>query len=129
MKYRPVLEIFAISVIAYLLHKLFFFLNDSNPGYHDFYYPIEIIYAFFFSCSIIILLILIQVNEKSVDNVGNVFLLVTCIKIGISYAVLSPILHSGKPNVGIEKINFFIFFAIFLAIEITFTIRILTNKQ
>lgn len=128
-KYQPIIEILSISVVVYLMHKLFFYLNENNPKYSNFYYPIEIIYAFFFLCSIIILFILIQVKSQNIDNVGYTFLLVTFIKMGISYAVLSPIIHSGNSNIGIEKINFFIIFALFLAIETIVTIRILNNKQ
>lgn len=127
-KYQPIIEILSISVVAYLVHKLFFYLKESNPNYTNFYYPIEIIYGFFFICSVIILFILIQVKSKNLDNVGYTFLLVTCIKMGVSYAILSPILHSGNSNVGIEKINFFIIFALFLTIETIVTIRILNEK-
>jgi H+/Cl- antiporter ClcA len=128
-KYQPVIEAVSISVIVYLFHKLVFFLNDSNPKFHDFHFPIEIVYGFFLSCSAIILFILIKVKEKSIDNVGLTFLLITCIKMAISYAILSPILHSRNLNASTEKLNFFIVFAVFLAIETMLTIRILNNKQ
>lgn len=128
-KYQPIIEILSISVVAYLVHKLFFYLKGSDLNYTNFYYPIEIIYGFFFICSIIILLILIRIKSKNIDNVGYTFLLVTCIKMGISYAVLSPILNSGNSNVGYEKINFFIVFALFLTIETIVTIRILNNEH
>lgn len=127
-KYQPILEVISLSIIVYLLHKLFFFLNGKNPKFQDFYYPIETIYGFFLSCSVIILFILIKVKAKDIDNVGHTFLLITCIKMAISYAVLSPILHSSGSNVEIEKMNFFIVFAVFLAIETIITIRILNNK-
>ena len=128
-KYQPIIEAVFISIVVYLMHKLFFFLNDSNPKFHNFYYPIEIIYAFFFNCSVIILFILIQVKSRSAESVGYVFLLVTCFKMAVAYTLLSPILHSGKQNIAIEKMNFFIVFAVFLAIETVVTIRILNNKQ
>lgn len=127
-KFRPILEVLMISIVTYLVHKLFFFLNENNPKFHNFRFPIEFIYEFFFICSVVIVLILIKVKEKNIDNVGYTFLLVTCIKMAVSYAVLSPILHSGNLNVGIEKINFFIIFALFLTIETIITIRILNNK-
>jgi len=127
-KYQPLLEISLISISVYALHKLFFFLNENNK-FHNFYFPIEVIFLFFFGCSIIILLILIKVKEKNIDNVGSVFLLVTCIKMAISYALLYPIIHSGNQNVKTEKFDFFIIFALFLAIETIVTIRILNNKQ
>lgn len=128
-KYQPIIEILSISVVVYLVHKLFFYFKESDPNYSNFYYPIEIIYGFFLICSVIILLILIQVKSKNIDNVGYTFLLVTFIKMGISYAILSPILHSGNSNMAIEKINFFIIFMLFLTIETTITVRLLNNKQ
>ena len=128
-KYRPILEVLLLSVVVYSVHKLVFFLNEGNPKFQDFHFPIETIYEFFFICSVIIVFILIKVKEKNIDNVGYTFLLVTFIKLGISYAVLSPILHSGNPNVKIEKLNFFVIFALFLTIETIVTARILNNKQ
>ena len=128
-KYQPIIEVLFLSILVYLVHKLFFFLNDNNPKYQGFHFPIEIVYVFFFFCSLIILLVLIKVKTKNIDNVGYTFLLVTCIKMAISFTVLSPILHSGNPNVRIEKVNFFIIFALFLTIETIVTVRILNNKQ
>ncbi len=128
-KYQPILEILSLSVVVYLVHKLFFFLNDNNPKFQNFHFPIETVYGFFFLCSVVILFILIKVKAKNIDNVGYTFLLVTFIKMAISYAVLSPILHSGNPNVGIEKLNFFVIFALFLTIETIVTARILNNNQ
>jgi hypothetical protein len=46
-----------------------------------------------------------------------------------AYAVLYPILHLPGAEAKIEKIDFFIVFALFLAIETVVTIRILNNKQ
>ena len=128
-KYQPILEVLFLSVVVYLVHKLYFFLNEDNPKFQNFHFPIEIVYGFFFTCSIVILLILIKVKTRNIDYVGYTFLLVTFIKMALSYAVLWPILHSGNPNLRIEKINFFIIFALFLAIETTVTIRLLNNKN
>lgn len=127
--FRPLLEILGISVAVYLAHKLFFYLNENNPKFQNFHFPIEYIYGFFFICSVVIVFILIKVKEKNIDNVGYTFLLITCIKMAVSYAILYPILHSGNLNVKVEKIDFFIIFALFLTIETIVTIRILNNKQ
>jgi uncharacterized membrane protein len=128
-KYQPIIEVLFLSIVVYIIHKLFFFLNNNNPTFQGFHFPIETIYGFFFICSVIILLILIKVKTNNIDNVGLTFLLVTCIKMAISYAVLYPILHSGNINKGTEKINFFVIFVLFLTIETIVTIRILNNKQ
>lgn len=128
-KYRPVLEVVFLSMLVYLVHKLVFFLNENHPKLQCFHFPIEVVYGFFFICSLLIILLLIKVKEKNIDNVGYTFLLVTFIKMAISYVILSPILHSGNPNMRIEKMNFFIIFALFLTIETIVTARILNKKQ
>ena len=128
-KYQPLIEVTLLSILVYLVHKLVFFLNENNPNLQGFHFPIEVVYGFFFVCSLLIILILIKVNEKNIDNVGFTFLLVTCIKMAISYVVLSPILHSGNPYLRTEQIDFFIIFALFLTIETIVTARILNNKQ
>lgn len=126
--YQPIFELLLISTLLYLGHKLFFVFKIINSGNRNFYYPLETIYGFFVSCSFVILFILIQVRKKNIDNVGYVFLALTCIKMAISYGVLAPILKSAQQHASIEKINFFILFFLFLAIETIVTIRILNKK-
>lgn len=128
-KYQPILEVLIISVLIYLIHKTIFFFNKNNFNFQNFHFPIETIYGFFLICSLSILYILIMVKEKNIDNVGYTFLLVTFIKMGVSYFVLSPILQSRNLSMRIEKLNFFIIFALFLTIETLITIRILNKKQ
>jgi len=127
-KFKPLLGVFIASFLIFGFHKGFFYFNENNPNYQNFRFALETIYTFFLTCSLIIIFILILVKEKSIDNVGNAFLLITCLKIGISFALLNPILNSGNPNIGFEKMNFFITFALFLIIETVVTIRIL-NKN
>ncbi|POY39954.1 hypothetical protein C3L50_08990 [Flavobacterium alvei] len=128
-KYRPLIEVVFLSILVYSIHKLVFFLNENHPKLQGFHFPIEVVYGFFFISSLLIIFILIKVYEKSIDNVGFTFLLLTCLKIGISYVVLLPILNSGNPNLRTEKIDFFIIFALFLTIETIVTVRMLNNKQ
>jgi hypothetical protein len=128
-KYQPILEVLFLSVIVYSAHKLFFFLNAENPKFQNFHFPIEVVYCFFFLCAILILLTLVQVKAKNLENVGYTFLLVTFIKMALSNAVLYPIIHSGNTNTRIEKINFFVIFALFLTIETIVTIRLLNEKK
>ena len=127
-KYQPILEVLAVSILGYFTHKLFFYIERNNPSFQNFHSPIETIYGFFLICSISIIFLLIQVKAKNIDNVGYTFLLVTCVKMGISYAFMSSILDATQQNITIEKNNFFIVFALFLAIETIVTIRILNNK-
>jgi hypothetical protein len=128
-KFQPILEVLILAVVFYAAHKLVFLLNDDNPKLQGFNFFLETIYEFFFSCSVIIIFILIVVKERSIDNVGNTFLLVTCLKIAVSFVILSPILQSKNPNVSTEKLNFFLIFALFLFIETIVTARILNKTQ
>ena len=64
-KYRPILEVVFLSILVYLAHKLVFFLNENNPKLQGFNFSIETIYEFFFTCSIIIVFVLIIVKEKN----------------------------------------------------------------
>ena len=128
-KFQPLLEVFIASFLIFGFHKAFFYFNEKNPNYQNFRFSLETIYSFFMICSLLIIFILILVKEKSIDNVGNAFLLITCLKIGISFVLLNPILNSENPNIGFEKMNFFVIFALFLIIETIVTIRILNNNQ
>jgi hypothetical protein len=128
-KFQPLLEVLIAAFLCFGIHNLFFYYNQNNPNYQHFHFDLTTIYSFFLTCSIIIILLLLLVKQKNIDNVGFTFLFATCLKIGISFALLMPILNSKISNIGYEKINFFIVFAIFLTIETVVTIRILNNNQ
>ncbi len=128
-KLQPLFEVLTVSFLLFIAHKLFFYWNKTNPKYQNFYFSLETIYGFFSISSIIIVSILLFIKQKSIDIVGFTFLLTTCLKIGISFALLVPILNSKASNIGYEKINFFVVFALFLSIETAVTIRILNNNQ
>lgn len=127
-KYQPLLEVLLVSVAAFLLHQLFFWCC-RNGQTSELYYSLLELYGFFLGCSLCIIFLLILVKSKSIDNVGYTFLLLTCVKMAIAYAFLMPILKIEGQNGTFEKSNFFVVFALFLAIETMVTIRILNNKQ
>ena len=128
-KYKPVLEVFFLSVVAFFIHELFFFIANKDTITDQFMYSVPVLYSFFLVCSVIILLILITIKEKNIDSVGQTFLLLTSIKMVVAYILLHPILQSTNKLLTPEKINFFITFAIFLTIETVVTIRILNKNQ
>jgi hypothetical protein len=128
-KLQPLLEVLIISAFLFTAHKLFFYWNKTNPKYQNFYFSLETIYFFLSLSSIIIVSILLFVKQKSSDNVGFTFMLTTCLKIGITLFLLMPILNSKSSDIGFEKFNFFVVFALFLSIETVVTIRILNNNQ
>jgi hypothetical protein len=128
-KFQPLLEVLIAAILCFGIHNLFFYYHQNNPNYQHFQFTLTAIYGFFLTCSIAIILLLLFVKERSIDNVGFTFLFATCLKIGISFALLMPILNSKISNIGYEKINFFIVFALFLSIETSVAIRILNNNQ
>ena len=128
-EYQPILEILLASVSAFLVHKLTFFFLDYLIIETAFQFSLFQVYLFFLICSVSIVLILIQVKKRDIDNVGNGFLLLTLIKIGIAFLFANPIVSSTSKFKEIERMDFFIVFAIFLTIETVVTIRILNNKQ
>lgn len=126
-KYNPIWNLLLISFVAFLVHKWafeFFKINEASL-----FYSLEMLYLFFFNLSILIFFILIKVKEKSFDNVGMTFMLITSVKVVICYVVLKPILMLKSDNLIIDKINYFGMFILFSAIEVVLTVRILNEKQ
>ncbi len=126
-KLFPFLTLMGISLLFYTIHKIVFFCFDLNQV--TFHYSLETLYLFFFILSAIIFKILLLIKERSFDNVGMSFLLVTSIKMVFCYLILRPLLQLPKSDNSIERINFFILFIVFLAIETLFTIRLVNEKQ
>lgn len=124
--YRPIVDSVVIAAIAYLFHKtaLHLFMSAAEA---TFYYPIEILYAFFGFASILILLLLIRIRQSNINNVGYTFMLLTSVKMVAAYLVLRPALASGSLFALTEKLNFLFIFLLFLGIETYVTIRLL-NK-
>ena len=125
--YKPLLSVFILAALAYILHKIVFYIFKINDS--AFFYSIETLYLVFLGLSIVVVTVLLKVKERSFDNVGMSFLLGTSIKMIFCYLLLKPILQASNVNIGIEKKNFFIMFILFLAIETIITIRILNEKQ
>ncbi len=128
-KYKPLFSLLKLAIAFYTIHKLLFLVFKTNLKSDIFYYSIETLYLFFSLYSIFILFILLKVKEKSIDNVGMTFLLITSIKMIVCYIMVYPILRLSNQNSTLEKINFLVLFILFLAFETIVTIRILNNKQ
>ena len=124
---NPLLEVTFTALFLFVLHKLYFFLLGSETD--TFYFSIEVVYGFFFAASLTIIVILMLIKKKNIDSVGFVFLLITSLKIVISYFLLRKIIINDGQHLQTEKLHFFIVFAVFLAIETVVTIRILNKKQ
>ena len=125
--FSSVLNVVGLSLLFYVLHlALFhFFIFENIAAFH---YELYMLYLFFGSCALIIVFILSVVRQKNIDNVGNAFMLLTCIKMLLAYILLHPILQDPPENAKVEKINFFVTFALFLIMETVVTIRLLNKK-
>lgn len=100
-----------------------------NQGADDtFTYSLVVMYAFFFILSSIILTVLIYIGKKNKEQLGYAFLLLTGVKMGISYILARAIISKGE-IAATEKVNFFAIFIMFLVIEAYYTARLLNNKQ
>jgi len=128
-KFQPLFEAVFLVIIAFLFHELFIYFKYNSIITSNFRYSTPTLFLFFFTCSVIILLILIKMKKKNIDSVGQTFLLVTIIKMGLAYILLHPILKETSELITPEKSNFFLIFAEFLTIETVVTIRMLNKKQ
>ena len=85
-------------------------------------------YASQAALSVIILLVILQVEKKAKEQMGYVFLGLSSAKVIISYVIATQFLFN---NVIVEKevkFNFFIAFMIFLCLDTYFVIRLLNKK-
>ncbi len=125
--YKPILHLVILAGVAFVLHKLIFHFLGINDL--SFQYSIETLYLFFLGLSLIVFLVLLKVKQRSFDNVGMSFLVTTSIKMVFCYLMVKPILKNNVFDNNLEKINFFVIFILFLAIETVLTIRILNQKR
>lgn len=126
-KYRPIWNLILAVIGIYGIHKMvFYYFSVTTSG---FYYSIEIIYLFFFVCSLLVFLILLYIRERNFDQIGLTFMAVTSVKMIFSYIMFRPVLKLIPVSSQIEKNNYFMTFVVFLLIETLLTIRILNEKR
>ena len=105
-----------IALLLFILNKLILENTSLSSSYQIYQFSLVTIYLVLALFSIAILITLYIVNAKNKDIVGMTFLLLTTIKTGIYYFIFSDIVTSSNRN-SVEKINFFMVFILFLAIE------------
>ena len=126
--FKTVILTLSIAVVLFFGNKLILQTESFNQNFKLFSYSLETIYTVLCVFSIIILVILLIVNSRNKDVVGLTYLLITSVKAGILFFIFSDIISSSNKN-KVERINFFIVFILFLAIETLITIRLLNKKQ
>lgn len=120
------LYLIPLVVLLYILHRLVFhFLKIKTV---TFYYSLEVLYLFFGVASFVVVLILQKVKKKNFDATGMAFLVTTSIKMVFCYVLLRPLLATASNQIGVEKINFFVLFVVFLAIETGVTMQMLNEN-
>ena len=127
--FKTYILLLCITISAFIINFLVIIKIVPQEQLLRWNYSLPYLYILFFIFSFIIMTLLTIVKKKNLDYVGYVFLILTSIKMGISYFILKPILSSAVIDNSLEKKNFFIIFISFLAIETILTIRILNNKQ
>ncbi len=125
----PLFWIVLATIIGFVLHKVFCYLWIPKVYEASFLYSILELYVGFGMFSVLLIFILQRVKKNAIDQVGFTFMGLTCFKMVIAYIFLHPILAITLPKTPTEKINFFVVFIYFLAIETLATIRILNNTQ
>ncbi|MCG2610340.1 DUF6168 family protein [Flavobacterium sp. SM15] len=128
-KYALLLKVVFIALPLAFLNFLILEYLLPKEVFQAFHYSIFELYLFFISTSVLVLGILIKMKDKHRDQLGYVFLLVSSIKLALCYLVLLPVLEKDGAGADWEKINFFMIFVLFLAIEVVFTSKLLNDTK
>ena len=117
------LVLITLTFLIYLVHVQVTHSIGVNPS--AFYYSLELEYCCFALATALIVFVLQKIKQKNFDTVGLIFLWITSIKMIACFFAVRPILQIQSPTAAIEKINFFVIFFVFLAIETALTISFL----
>ena len=128
-KYSSLFVLVIAALVGLIVHKTISHFIVPKEFEDKFVYATPVLYLLFAALSTVIVFLLMKVKQTAIDSVGYAFLAMTTVKMVIAYALLRPIIHTHLPKTPTEKMNFFIVFIYFLAIETILTIRILNNKQ
>lgn len=128
MNYLPFLtkflSFFAVVILLdWLILDNFFHLEKNN-----FILDLRIVYALLFGSSFLIVSIIFIVSKRNFDIVGYVFLVLTTVKMAITFLLGKPLLSQNE-FFAIEKNHFITLFFVFLIIETLLTILLLNKKQ
>lgn len=118
----------AIS-ICYLIHKMIFFIFNLELNLNKFNFSLEELYFLFTILSLLITSISIFIKQKNIDLVGNVFVLITSIKLIGCFLFIQPYVSNKTFNNSLEKWNYFSLFLLFLILETSITVFILNKKK
>ena len=127
--FKPLGYLLLAIMFFYFLHLLIFNYCNINLDKKVFSYSLQELYLFFSVFSIIIIFMIINIKQKNIDLVGNVFLLTTCVKLIVCFLLIRTSIDNPNFNHSLEKWNFLSMFMLFLILETVTTITILNKKQ
>lgn len=122
---RILLSILNLSVISILIGFLHYLLVKKI----QLFIPLQNIYFFNYSLSLVVLLILYYIHNKFNDKVGYAFLALGILKMMVSIYFLMPLIESDFSNKIPDTLNFFFCYFVFLIIESIILVKLLNKKQ
>lgn len=122
---RILLSILNLSVISILIGFLHYLLVKKI----QLFIPLQNIYFFNYSLSLVVLLILYYIHNKFNDKVGYAFLTLGILKMMVSIYFLMPLIESDFSNKIPDTLNFFFCYFVFLIIESIILVKLLNKKQ
>ena len=125
--FKPLALLLVLIAGLYSIHKTIFYFQNYKLNAIQFY-SLEKLYLYFSLFSVIIILILIKIKQKNLDQVGLTFMLLTSIKMGFAFWIAKPIFRNNLENLAFEKWNFLALFLLFLTIETIVTVKMLYSK-
>lgn len=128
-KLKPLRLLFGAIFIGYSIHKTLFYFLNLELNLILFNYSLEELYLVFSTLSVLITSISIYIKQKNIDLVGNVFLLITSIKMISCFLIIRPYVANENFKHSIEKWNYLCLFLLFLVLETIITIQILNKKS
>lgn len=127
-KIKPIGLLIGVITICYLIHKTIFFFLNLKLNLQIFNFSLEELYFLYSTLAIFITAISIFVKHKNIDLVGNVFMLLTCIKMIGSFLIIRPYTSNVNFKPSLESWNYLFLFLLFLVIETAISVQILNKK-
>lgn len=128
-KIKPIGLLFVAIIGCYSIHKTLFIFLNLEINLKFFNYSLEELYVLFSVLALIITSVSIVVKQKNIDLLGNVFMLLTCIKMICCFFIIRPYASNINFKHSLEKWNYLFLFLLFLVIETIISVQILNKKS
>ena len=128
-KVKILLSLLFFVLVSYAIQLLVYQFTSLGKKAAGFLFTVDQVYLFFGCSSAVILIVLLAIPRRFLDNFGFIFIGLTLIKMAFAYGFFYVILSSSAAVDVLEKRQVFVVFAWFLAIETYLSSRILNNSQ